>query len=177
MKTMRAIHSGAGLALLLALAGCGFQLQGRQVLPPALELVRLDATDRQSEFTRALRASLSASGSRLLGGPVVTGGEAPGAITAPTAAEVRILLDEVTERVLSVDARNIPTDYELTYKVEVQVRAQQRELLAAEIFELSRIYSFDERRQLAKDREKQILLEALARDLAGVVTRRLSTLQ
>jgi LPS-assembly lipoprotein len=177
MKAKRVIHSGACLAILLALAGCGFQLQGRQVLPPVLEQVRLDATDRQSEFTRALRAALTASGSHLVEGPLVTGGEAPGKSAEPTAAEVRILRDDVTERVLSVDARNIPTDYELTYKVEVQVRAQQRELLAPEVFELSRIYSFDERRQLAKDREKQILREALARDLAGVVTRRLSTLQ
>lgn len=176
MNPMRALRSTAGLALVLLMAGCGFQLQGRQVLPPVLEQVRLDAVDRQSEFTRALRATLTASGSRLVEGPRVTGGAEPEAANA-SAAEVNILHDEVTERVLSVDARNIPTDYELTYKVEIQVRAQRRELLAPEYFELSRIYSFDERRQLAKDREKDILREALARDLAGVVTRRLSTLQ
>ncbi|MBK9252180.1 MAG: hypothetical protein IPM70_09935 [Proteobacteria bacterium] len=161
---MRVIQSVACFALVLALAACGFQLQGRQVLPPVLEQVRLEVADRQSEFTRALRATLAASGATLV--------EAPAA-----GAEVRILQDEMTERVLSVDARNIPTDYELTYRVEIQVRAQQRELLAPESFELSRIYSFDERRQLAKDREKEILREALARDLASVVTRRLSTLQ
>ena len=164
MKPMRTIPSVAGFTLALALAACGFQLQGRQVLPPVLEQVRLEVSDRQSEFTRALRASLAASGARLV--------EPPAA-----GAEVRILQDEMTERVLSVDARNIPTDYELTYRVEIQVRAGQRELLAPESFELSRIYSFDERRQLAKDREKEILREALARDLASVVTRRLSTLQ
>ena len=164
MKPMRVIQSVACFALVLALAAGGFQLQGRQVLPPVLEQVRLEVADRQSEFTRALRATLAASGATLV--------EAPAA-----GAEVRILQDEMTERVLSVDARNIPTDYELTYRVEIQVRAQQRELLAPESFELSRIYSFDERRQLAKDREKEILREALARDLASVVTRRLSTLQ
>jgi len=181
MKSMRALRSTAGLALTLMLAACGFQLQGRQVLPPVLEQVRLDAVDRQSEFTCALRATLTASGSRLVEGPQAPGGAGTAAADASAAnaaaAEVNILHDEVTERVLSVDARNIPTDYELTYKVEIQVRAQRRELLAPEYFELSRIYSFDERRQLAKDREKDILREALARDLAGVVTRRLSTLQ
>lgn len=174
MKPKCAVRSGACLAILLALAGCGFQLQGRQVLSPALERVRLDAADRQSEFTRALRATLIASGSQLVEESKVAGDAAADAVPP---AEVHILQDEVTERVLSVDARNIPTDYELTYTVEIQVRAQQREMLAPEIFELSRIYSFDERRQLAKDREKQILREALARDLAGVVARRLSTLQ
>jgi LPS-assembly lipoprotein len=174
MDSTRAIRSCAGLVLLLVLAACGFQLQGRQVLPPALEKVRLDATDRQSEFTRALRTLLSASGSVLVEGPLVTGGTDE---AAAQPAQVSIIHDEMTERVLSVDARNIPTDYELTYKVEVQVRAGTRELMAPEEFELSRIYSFDERRQLAKDREKEILREALARDLASVVTRRLSTLQ
>lgn len=175
MNATRVIRSAAPLAIVLLLAACGFQLQGRQVLPPVLEQVRLDASDRQSEFTRALRATLVASGSRLVEGPRVTGGTEPADAARP--AEISILHDEMTERVLSVDARNIPTDYELTYKVEIQVRARQREVMAPETFELSRIYSFDERRQLAKDREKEILREALARDLAGVVTRRLSTLQ
>lgn len=174
MNPKRVLPAGFLVALCLTLAGCGFQLQGRQVLPPALEQVRLEVSDRQSEFTRALRASLAASGSRLVDAPAAATGEAAGAVQP---AEVRILRDEMTERVLSVDARNIPTDYELTYRVEIQVRARQRELMAPEVFELSRIYSFDERRQLAKDREKDILREALARDLASVVTRRLSTLQ
>jgi outer membrane lipopolysaccharide assembly protein LptE/RlpB len=167
MQTRQAVFSALLAALLLP--GCGFQLQGRQVLPPVLEQVRLDAADRQSEFTRAMRAQLAASGGRLV--------EPADAAASAAGAVVRVLRDEVTERVLSVDARNIPTDYELTYAVEIEVRAAGRELLAPEKFELSRIYSFDERRQLAKEREKEMLRDALARDLASVVTRRLSTLQ
>jgi len=51
------------LLLLLAMAaGCGFQLQGRQVMPPALTQLQLDPADRQSDFTRALRAALSILG-------------------------------------------------------------------------------------------------------------------
>jgi outer membrane lipopolysaccharide assembly protein LptE/RlpB len=78
MKPMRVIQSVACFALVLALAACGFQLQGRQVLPPVLEQVRLEVADRQSEFTRALRETLAASGATLV--------EAPAA-----GAEVRIL--------------------------------------------------------------------------------------
>ena len=154
------------LLLLLAMAaGCGFQLQGRQVMPPALTQLQLDPADRQSDFTRALRAALSAAGSTLVEEP------------AAPVSKVRIVTDEFTERVLSVDARNIPTDYELTYRVEIEVRAPEREILPREEFELVRIYSFDETKLLAKEREKEILREALAKDLASVVTRRLSTLQ
>jgi LPS-assembly lipoprotein len=145
-------------------SGCGFQLQGRSVMPAALATVHLDEKDGQSEFTHALRSQLTIAGSRLV------------AEGAPDSATVRILEDTVTERVLSVSSRNIPTDYELTYEVRVSVSAAGRELLAAEEFSLSRIYSFDERKLLAKEREKEILMEALARDMASVVARRLASL-
>lgn len=166
-RVHRTARAWPALALVVAalLSGCGFQLQGRQVLPAALAELQLDPADRQSQFTRALRASLAASGARLVES-AATGGTV-----------VRILHDEVSERVLSVDARNIPTDYELTYAVEIEVRGQGRELLPAEKFSLSHIYSFDETRSLAKEREKQILQDALARDMASVVTRRLASLQ
>jgi len=146
------------------LAGCGFQLQGRQQLSPRLATVQVEAADRHSDFTRALRRSLAASGARLVDSAGTDG------------ATVRVLRDRVTENVLSVDARNIPTDYELIYEVEVEVRSGGQELMAAEPFHLSRIYSFDERRKQAKDRERDVLREALARDMASVVLRRLASL-
>jgi LPS-assembly lipoprotein len=148
----------------LWLTACGFQLQGRQTLPASLATLQIDATDRQSDFTAALRRSLASSGAKL-----VEQAAADGAV-------LRIVRDDITERVLSVDARNIPTDYELTYDVEVSLRAGGKELMAAEPFTLSRIYSFDETKLLAKEREKDILREALARDMASVVLRRLSAL-
>ena len=150
--------------LTLLLAACGFQLQGRQNLPPQLASVQVEAADRHSDFTHALRRSLDASGARLV--------EDAGA----DVAVVRILSDRVTENVLSVDARNIATDFELIYEVEVEVRSGTTELMAAEPFLLSRIYSFNETRLLAKQREKDVLREALARDLASVVLRRLTSL-
>lgn len=154
----------ASLILVLLLAGCGFQLQGRRVMPPVLSNLYLQAADEQSDFTRALRTTLKASGSKLVSERTADG------------ATVRIVRDELTERVLSVDARNIPTDYELTYRVEVEVRAGGQELMPVEHFELSRNFSFDERRNLAKEREKDILRADLAKDIASVVTRRLSAL-
>ena len=153
-----------GLGLLLGLGACGFHLQGRMPLPESVRTVYLDVTDAQSDFAQALRASLVSSGARLLEGP------------SPAASTVQVSRDRVTERVLTVSARNIPTDYELTYEVEIAVRGAGRELIAPEPLSLSRVYSFDERQLLAKDREKQVLQDALARDMAGVVMRRLSSL-
>jgi LPS-assembly lipoprotein len=154
----------ASLMVFLLLAGCGFQLQGRRVMPPVLSTLYLQAADEQSDFTRALRTALKASGSQLVSARTADG------------ATVRIVRDELTEHVVSVDARNIPTDYELIYRVEVEVRAGAQELMAVEPFELSRNVSFDVSKKLPKEREKDILREALAKDIASVVTRRLSAL-
>jgi len=158
------MKSAVALAICLLLAACGFRLQGRQQLSPQLAALELDAVDSHSDFTAALRRSLAASGAKLVDHAAADG------------AVLRIVHDEVSEHVLSVDARNIPTDYELTYKVEVTVRAGDKELMTAQPFELSRIYSFDEGSLLAKEREKDTLRAALARDMASVVLRRLSSL-
>jgi LPS-assembly lipoprotein len=158
------MKAAAVLAGCLLLAACGFRLQGHQQLPAQLRTLELDAVDSHSDFTAALGRSLTASGAKLVDRAAADG------------AVLRIVRDEVSEHVLSVDARNIPTDFELTYKVEVTVRAGDKELMSAQPFELSRIYSFDETRELAKEREKDTLRAALARDMASVVLRRLSSL-
>jgi LPS-assembly lipoprotein len=150
--------------VVLLLAGCGFALQGRVPLPASLQTVYVDAQDSQSDFVQALRASLTASGAQLV--------EASG----QSAAVVRVSQDHVTERVLSVSARNIPTDYELTYEVQLSVMANGQEVMAPELLSLSRIYSFDEQQMLAKDRERDALLEVLARELSGVALRRFYSL-
>jgi LPS-assembly lipoprotein len=158
------MRRAALLGCLLLLAACGFQLQGRQALPPTLATLELDVADEQSDFTVALVRALKSSGVKLVDK------------AAPNGAVVRISRDEVQESVLSVDARNIPTDYDLVYEVEVGVRADGQVLMQPEPFSVSRIYSFDETKLLAKQREKGVLREALARDLASVVVRRLSSL-
>jgi LPS-assembly lipoprotein len=155
----------AVMLLLLCMSACGFHLQGRMPLPESIRRIHIEAADAKSDFVLALRETLAASGAQLT--------DLPG----PTAATLQISRDRVTERVLTVSARNIATDYELTYEVEVSVRGAGRELMAPQELSLSRVYSFDEAKLLAKDREKALLLDALARDMAGVVLRRLSALQ
>jgi len=160
----RVAQSFAFLVLVLV-AGCGFHLQGRQGLPSSLARVTIEADEQQSEFVASLRDALSAAGAKL----EPRAGEG--------VARVRVTRDRVTERVLTVSSRNIPTDYELTHDVRVIVDGPDgRELLAQEDFSLTRVYSFDERKLLAKEREKDLLLAALARDMASVVLRRLGSL-
>jgi LPS-assembly lipoprotein len=154
-------------AMLLAaalLAGCGFHLQRPATLPASLKDLRLEAEDTQSEFYHALRVRLEGAG-------------ANADAARADAAIVRILRDGTSERVLSVSARNVPTEYELSYSVRVSVSSGSRELLPAEDFTLTRDYSFDETALLAKQRERDILSDALAGELASVLMRRLASLK
>lgn len=154
----------AVLAAACLVAGCGFQLQGRVPLSRAFTVTYLEADDLQSDFVQDLRKALLVSGARLADRP------------QDATAVLRIERDELIERVLSVSARNIPREYELTYFVRVSVQSGGRELLPPTDLEASADFSFDERAALAKEREQEILREALGRDLAGIVMRRLSAL-
>jgi len=147
----------------LSLQGCGFHLQGNHPLPRSLAAARIEARDTQTDFYASLRASLLDSGARL-DGPL------------EGAATIRIIDDDSSEKVLTVSARNIPTAYLLSYRVRVSVEYEGRELLPAETHTLTREYSFDETTLLAKQREHDVLQQALADDLVALIMRRLATL-
>ena len=89
---------------------------------------------------------------------------------------IRIQRDRSGRRVLSVSARNTPQEYEIFYVVEYSVERAGKEVLEAQPLEILRNMSFDDAQLLAKDREEAILREAMARDLALLVVRRLESL-
>ncbi len=146
------------------LAGCGWRLQGTARLPESLVSPYIDAKDPYSDFTRALRDSLVASGANVVDH------------RARATAVVRIRADDSGERVLSVSARNTPEEFQVYYSVEYSVESDGAELIAPDTIEVTRDYSYDETAVLAKQRERAILREALARDLAGMIVRRLAAL-
>jgi LPS-assembly lipoprotein len=151
-------------AALLALAGCGFQLQGAQQLSPVMGAAYLDAADRYTDFHQALADALRVAGAKLV------------RERADAKVVVEVQRDESGQRVLSVSARNTPTEYEVYYTVVYRVRAGDRELLAPQTLTLTREYSFDETRLLAKEQEQEFIRAALARELAALVMRRLAAL-
>jgi len=161
----RTLHIVA-LSLLapLLVAACGFHLQGRTPLPAPLAVTYVITTDRQTDFVQGLRRALITSGAKLAR-------QSEGAT-----GTVRILTDDVTRKVLSVSANNTPREYELTYTVQFSVTAADKELLPAQKVSVTRNFSFDERVLLAKENEESILREGMARDLVGIVMRRLASL-
>jgi LPS-assembly lipoprotein len=152
------------LCLALAVSSCGWRLQGIQRLPPAMSITYVDAADPYSDFNRALRESLKAAGAELVED------------SKQARAIIRVRRDESGQRVLSVSARNRPEEYEVFYIVEYSVEGVGGELLEVQMLERKRDYSYDEAALLAKQREQEILTDALARELAGLVLRRLAAL-
>lgn len=177
---MRRAATPALLAAVAALGGCGFALQGSTPLPAVVATVQLDAADDRTPFAQALRRRLAASGATLAPrGATVSGasGASAAAGAAPGVAVLRIERDEVLERVASVSARNIPREYELTQVVRFSLDAGgMRRISSAEVTS-SRSLTFDERRALAKEREREQLREALADEVAGVVLQRVAGLR
>jgi len=148
----------------LLLGACGFHLQGRQPLPAQFAYTYVDTKDEQTDFVQDLRKALIASKVNV----IRTKGSSGAIITVHD--------DELTERILSVSAQNIPTEYELTYAVTFSVLSEGKTLIDKEEISATRDISFDEAQLLAKEREQEILRAALARDLVALVMRRLAAL-
>jgi LPS-assembly lipoprotein len=152
------------LSAALLLAGCGFRLQGTSALPEGLDRVHVAVRDELSAFSVELFRGLERAGAQRVASP----GEAD--------AVVRVTVDRTGRRVLSVSARNTPQEFEIFYVVEYSIDAGGTQVVPPQRLELTRNISFDESQLLAKDREQEILSDAMARDLAGLVLRRLESL-
>lgn len=161
---MRAALIACALALATLASGCGFRLEGRAPLPASLAVTYVTSPNDQTDFVQGLRKALIISGGKLTEN------------SERATGTVRILTDDVSSKILSVSANNIPREYELTYTVEFSVSADGNELLPAQKVSVTRDYSFNERTLLAKENEEAILREGMARDLVGIVMRRLSSL-
>jgi outer membrane lipopolysaccharide assembly protein LptE/RlpB len=174
----RAMAVTALAAVLSALGGCGFALQGATPLPAAVSLVRVDTADPRTAFAGALQRRLRGAGATFAGSALAGSAQAAAADPQGRAVAVlRIERDELLERVASLSARNVPREYEYTYIVRWSLeRDGVRSIETAEIT-ASRNLTFDERRVLAKQREREQLRDALAEELAGVVLQRISGLR
>ena len=153
------------LISLCALSACGFRLAGEDPLPPVMAHPYLSLKDPYTDFSREFEHRLKSAGANVQTEP------------AGATATIDVTKDSVERRTLAVSAKNIPTEYELTYTVTFNVRGADKELLAPQTLSLSRDFSFDETLQLAKEHEADILRQQMARDLVSIAMRRLTSLK
>ena len=145
-------------------SACGFYLQGALSTPPAMERTYIAPHERNTQFHRELRHQLQAAGVTL-----VESEDDATAILAITA-------DDTGQRVLSVSARNVPTEYEVFYTVEYSLVSGDEVLLAPQDMTFVRDYTWDETLVLGKAHEEDTMREAIVRDLVRTVLKQISTL-
>jgi len=129
-----------------------------------MERTFIEAVERNSLFHRELRLALKTAGVELVDSP------------ADATALFSISVDETDQRVLSVSARNVPTEYEVYYTVEYALLSGEKNLLTPQFITLTRDYTYDETLVLGKAREEEFMREAIVQDLVRVVLKQLSSL-
>jgi LPS-assembly lipoprotein len=145
------------------LAGCGFHLRGDVTYPPAMAVTYIDAKDTYTPFYQKLKAALRENGIKVTADP------------NGASAVVHILHDESGQRVSSVSARNTPNEYDVYYIIRYSLDLGGKEAVAAQHLALNREYTYDETLVLGEGAQSEVLRQALAADLVGVVTRKLSS--
>ena len=139
-------------------------MRGTTSVPPEMARTYIDTSDRHSLFYRALRQELRNAGVSIVESPV------------DATATFSIERDLTGQRVLSVSARNVPREFEVFYTVFYSLRTEEKTLLATRSQTLTRDYTWDETLVLGKEKEEQILREAITDDLVRVVLIQLSSI-
>ena len=159
-----AVRGVAFLAVLATIAGCGFQLRGAMTPPAAMATTWIETQARHSPFYVELRRQLLDAGIDL------------SASAEAASAILTISVDDTDQRVLSVSARNVPTEYEVYYTVEYAITSGAETLLASRRLTLTRDYTYDSTLVLGKAREEDALRKAIVDDLVQVVLRQIDAL-
>lgn len=160
-RTTRLLRTTVLAALALALASCGFRLQGQQQVGALFAQTYIEAPVDQPLLKRQLAESLEASGGSVQD------------VEAGATAVVRIRDARSEQRVLSASAQGRPREYEVVYRVRFEVLQGKTRVLPATELELRRDYPFDESDVLARQREAGVLLAEMQREMAGLIHRRL----
>jgi len=120
--------------------------------------------DQRSLFYRRLRDSLRSAGVIIVESPF------------DATATFSILSDMPGQRVLSVSARNVPREFEVFYTVFYSVQAKEVTLLEPRSQTLTRDYTWDVTEVIGKEKEEELLREAIVDDLVRIVLIQLSSI-
>jgi LPS-assembly lipoprotein len=124
----------------------------------------IETPDRFSQFYRELRNNLQAAGVEVTDSP------------ADATATLSILYDFTDQRVLSVSARNVPTEFEVFYTVRYAITSGGESLLEPQELTLTRDYTYDATLVLGKAKEEQLMRDAIVDDLVSIVLKQISAI-
>lgn len=167
---MKHIHIKMPLLWILALiatgllTGCGYHLRGALVLPDNLQTMAIEADQREYELVEVLSQTMRGAGVNV----------------APRAAEdvsaIKILAVSDTRDTSSIDRSGNVVKYELKYEVSYSVVDKNGQvLLPAESIKLRKTYDYNQADPVQSDREEQVILEQLRRDVSARILRNIGS--
>lgn len=139
-------------------------MQGESRVPSEMERTYIATDDQYSIFCRELKQRLQANGVQIVESPT------------ESTAILSIHFDKTDQRVLSVSARNTPTEYEVYYSIEYSLDSGEKNIQSRQFITLTRDYTYDETLVLGKSHEEQLLRDAIVDDLVSTVLRQLGSL-
>ena len=159
---MNILRIAGALVLTLLLGACGFHLREEARLPAGMQRVHIEGADPVSPLGRDLAKALGRAGA------TVTKAAGDGA------AALRIAGNRVSTDVLSVGSNARANEYTLRYVVEFDVvAAGGQTLVAKQVIELTREFTFDAAQALGVAAEQDLLTQELQREMVQVILRRI----
>ncbi len=137
-------------------------MQGAFTVPDAMQRTYIETENSRSLFYRAFRRDLQSAGVNV----VDSRNEATAVFT--------IYYDETGQRVLSVSARNVPTEYEVFYTISYGLMGGDVTLIDVQDMTVVRDYTYDPTQVLGKAKEEEVIRNALVQDLVRVVLKQIS---
>lgn len=154
--------------LYLSLSGCGFHLRGSKVegFPKEFAVMRIKLTDRLAGRHEPLRQAVENALREEAGVTVTEQKKVPTLVLDP---------ESVGSGAVSVNRAGKVSEYRINYSVSFSLLdGDGKELLAAQTIRLVRDYVYDPQGVIGKEREDLELREAMRRDAASQIVRRLA---
>jgi LPS-assembly lipoprotein len=137
-------------------------MQGAVTIPAEMERTYIETEDNFSLFYRALRRDMQAAGVHLVD-----------SIDEATAV-FTIYFDRTGQRVLSVSARNVPTEFEVFYTVRYGLQSGEMALLDVQTMTVTRDYTYDATLVLGKEKEEALMRDDIVENLVRIVLKQIS---
>ncbi|MCK4869590.1 MAG: hypothetical protein KAS93_00595 [Gammaproteobacteria bacterium] len=148
----------------LTIAGCGFHLRGKDILPPQLKTIQLQSNRPYGDIELALQRSLTSEGAT-----VVRSNSAPYII--------RIKNSNFTHNNQNMVSQSQATVYSFTYKTTFDlVNKKGKKIMAVQTVSTSRSVIMSPNEVLAASGEVDIVKNELKRDLVFQIMNRIGSL-
>ena len=152
------------LVLVLGLAGCGFHLRNKLMLPTDTAPVKVVSTAPYSELVKLLNRSLLASGARLADED-----------SKEPSTQLQVLSERWGDLPIAIDSQGRAQEYSLRYAVIFIFRREDgSELVPQQVIELSRDY-VSPTDATGTTTEREILATELRREMSASIIRRIDS--